>query len=100
MSDEQKAKEAEVFDQKLSVEDLDAAAGGGSDCKDVSVCGAASEANCVKILNRDIRGGGGFPNCAATVEDGSWCGHNDACYNLAVKYHNFKSGSWCSKAWE
>ena len=37
-----------------------------------------------------------FPNCAATVEDGSWCSNNDACYEEAVSYTGMKD---CSKAW-
>lgn len=38
-----------------------------------------------------------FPNCAATVEDGSWCHENDACVTDAVYYYNMKE---CAKAWK
>ena len=38
-----------------------------------------------------------FPNCAATVGDGSWCGSNDACYTSSIRYTGMKS---CSKAWK
>ena len=41
-------------------------------------------------------GGGSFPNCAATVEDGSWCKRNDACHDKAVDYRGMGS---CKKAW-
>ena len=96
MSEEQKAKEDEVFDQELSLDDLDAAAGGSGDCNEPSVCGQPSYDSCTRNHNRQIYGGGGFPNCAATVEDGSWCKSSDACYNEAIDY---KDTSSCSKAW-
>ena len=114
MSDEQKAKENEVFDQELSLEDLDAATGGAGanahseDCLNLSKCGKhnlyfnggkfdADTSNCVKHENRNIYGGNGFPNCAATVGDGSRCANKDACYSMSVTYRgNLDS---CSKAW-
>ena len=38
-----------------------------------------------------------FPNCAATVEDGSHCLENDACYGAnAIQYRGMDD---CSKAW-
>lgn len=38
-----------------------------------------------------------FPNCAATVEDGSHCLENDACYGSnAIQYREMHD---CSKAW-
>ena len=40
---------------------------------------------------------GSFPNCAATVEDGSFCDTNDACYTAAVWYLGKKD---CAKAWK
>ena len=99
MSEEQKAKEDEVFDQELSLDDLDAAAGGSGDCNEPSVCGQPSYDSCTRNHYRQIYGGGGFPNCAATVEDGSWCGENDACNECAIEYKGFRSSS-CEKAWE
>ena len=98
MSDEQRANEDEVFDQELSMEDLDAAAGGAVDCNEPSACGDASRSSCARNHYRNIYGGGGFPNCAATVEDGSWCSDNDACYECAIEYKNISSSS-CDKAW-
>ena len=35
---------------------------------------------------------------AATVEDDSWCGENDACHECAVEYKGFTSWQ-CEKAW-
>lgn len=57
--------------------------------------------NCVNSFYRDIYQGG-FPNCAATVEDGSWCGTNDACVSTAVHYKGMEECSFsdCSKAWK
>lgn len=98
MSDEQKKKEEEVFDQPVSEEDLGAVSGGRD----------ADEDNCVVSFSRDIYGGGGFPNCAATVEEGSWCWDNDACNESAVVYRGMHAyvtrpdGSKkynCEKAW-
>ena len=97
MSEDEKRREEEVFAQSLSLEELDAASGGsGSDCKDYSTCGDASYESCVINHFRQIYGGGGFPNCAATVEDGSWCDENDACTDFAVVYKGRVS---CGKAW-
>ncbi len=103
MSDEQKAREDEVFDQELSLDDLDAAAG-GIDCGDLSRIlpwqlddqWDADKDNCTRDHYRQVYGGSGFPNCAATVEDGSWCGTNDACKKNAIEY---KGMGDCSKAW-
>ncbi len=97
MSDEQKAREDEVFDQELSADDLDAAAGGNW------VDGGPKDddwQNCVNHDYRQIYGGKGFPNCAATVEDGSHCESNDACFIQAVQYRGIKSTVDCNKAWE
>ena len=45
---------------------------------------------------------GGFPNCAATVEDGSWCDKNDACTLNAIRYQEMEGCylSDCKKAWK
>ena len=51
--------------------------------------------NCTRNHERNIYLGG-FPNCAATVEDGSWCATNDACYSGAVDYQGLIE---CKKAW-
>ena len=57
--------------------------------------------NCVEGFHRDIYKGG-FPNCAATVEDGSWCGTNDACVTTAIVYKGMEECSFsnCNKAWK
>jgi hypothetical protein len=99
MSSEDRAREDDVFGQELSVEDLDAAAGGVDSDSDIR--------HCVQKHARSIYEGG-FPNCAATVEDGSQCGTNDACYNDAIVYWDVKGRpgdgpyageSNCEKAW-
>ncbi len=88
MENDPKAKE--ILDQEIALDQLDAVAGG------------AGADDCVEGLVRNIYGGRGFPNCAATVEDGSWCGSNDACVSFAIVYTNLKGcgGSDCHKAWE
>ena len=93
-------REEEVFDQELSMDELDAAAGGYA-----KPCAALgwddNRDDCVENHYRLIYGGGGFPNCAATVEDGSWCGTNDACRSQAVEYKDIKGNQSdnCKKAW-
>ena len=79
-------KEDEVLAQPLSPDELEAVSGGDRD-DDLK--------NCVRYSERNIYLGG-FPNCAATVEDGSFCGSNDACYHSMVGYYNLTE---CSKAW-
>ncbi len=80
----QAGKEEAVFNQDVSPEELENVAGGigGTDDNDEE--------------RVDIYGGKGFPNCKATVEDGSWCRSNDACHFFAVHYVRRKE---CSKAW-
>jgi len=105
MSDEQKAHEGEVFDQALSMDELDAVAGGGTaPCSRMTADGDnwdSNWANCVSDHYKHIYGGGGFPNCAATVEDGSLCHKNDACKMFAVVYEDIRGDQSdnCSKAW-
>ena len=79
-------------EQELSTEDLDAVAGGDTGPEDQ---------NCVRQHYRNIYKGN-FPNCAATVGDGSHCGTNDACYNDAIVYTGMEncSISDCRKAWK
>lgn len=53
--------------------------------------------NCTQIFQRSIKKpDGSFTNCAATVEDGSHCDRNDACYEQAIQYQFMKD---CAKAW-
>ena len=79
-------KEDEVLAQPLSPDELEAVSGGDQDDDRV---------NCVRYSERNIYLGG-FPNCAATVEDGSWCDSNDACYHSMVGYYILQE---CQKAW-
>ena len=50
-----------------------------------------------KKYGRPLRNPDGSTNCAATVEDGSWCGSNDACYEDEVNYMGLND---CAKAWK
>ena len=79
-------KEDEVLTQPLSPDELEAVSGGDQD-DDLK--------NCVRYSERNIYLGG-FPNCAATVEDGSFCSSNDACYHSMVGYYILTE---CNKAW-
>ena len=111
MSNEEKAREDGIFSQELSLDDLDAAAGGHVRTGAGRSCGSNARStldfatggpedgdtsNCVNHNRRPIYGGGGFPNCAATVEDGSYCSTNDACYKAAILYDGRTD---CAKAW-
>ncbi len=85
------------------MDDLDAAAGGyyaeGAAVVNSIMVGHSQDDdtnNCDRYDRRQIYGGGGFPNCAATVEDGSWCKSSDACVNFAVDYKGMTN---CKKAW-
>ena len=83
-------QEDAVLGQELSPDEMDVAGGlRGA----MSVTLPASD--CISYSSRNIYDGG-FPNCAATVEDGSWCGSNDACYSKGIKYVDMKD---CGKAW-
>ena len=92
--------EATVFGQEVSESELASVAGGlcgfnGSDeCRDPQYQYRVN--HCTYQYARDIYEDK-FPNCAATVEDSSWCGSNDACYSLVVQYENMRN---CKKAWE
>ena len=111
MSDEMKKKEEAVFAQELNDEELKAATGGAcigggpvacvlTDILDVMGISLVSY-DCTGTYKRNIYYGG-FPNCAATVESGSWCESNDACSKVAILYEGIK-GCWfsdCHKAWK
>ena len=84
------ASDDAVFDQEVSPEELEAVAGGENDgCWNL-------HHPCYSSVVRSIVGGYGFPNCASTVEDGSWCDTSDACYVSAINYIDMHS---CKKAW-
>ena len=95
MENDPKAKE--VLDQEVSKEDLDAVAGGGELDDDTGT----TTGGCRDNHYRSMYGGRGFPNCASSVEDGSHCGTNDACYSDAVVYEGMGgcSISDCKKSW-
>ena len=86
-------KEGDVFSQEISADELESVAGGISMDSNTN--------NCERWWKRNIYGGNGFANCAATVEDGSWCDNSDACNDMAVRYTGIKGCfiSDCSKAW-
>ena len=80
----------EVFEQKVNDDELENVSG-GYEIKD------SDSNNCTRYHTREIYGGNGYPNCAASVEDGSLCSTNDACYKVAVEY---KGMTDCAKAWK
>ena len=90
--------EEEVLSQKLSVDELVSVNAGFCGMNGDSCYSEAEYKvnHCIENYARYIYEGG-FPNCAATVGDGSWCTSNDACYWDAVMYIGMES---CSKAWE
>ena len=92
-----KEKEASVFEENVSDSEL-ASVSGGDDCGSLSVfnCSHSSSRSIYPNPNGIYPITFPFPNCACTVEDGSWCDSNDACYMFAVVYTGMKS---CSKAW-
>ncbi len=83
-------KEEAVFSQDVSMEELESASGGRNKMRK-------------KKLNNpknhwDIYGDDhSFPNCAATVDDGSWCASNDACIMSQILYQGMVE---CKKAWK
>ena len=89
-----KKKESAGFAQKVDENELRETAGGQENV----LCGMGVMDVCMDNLYRPIHEDPpGFPNCAATVENGSWCSSNDACYSDAVRYYPL----WeCSKAWK
>lgn len=92
--------ENEVFSQKVSDTELSETSGGLCGLNGYGPCKKPQydydSVHCVDMFKRDIYDGG-FPNCAATVEDGSWCKTNDACYSAAVDYQGMND---CAKAWQ
>ena len=105
MSDQEK----KVFAQEVSKDDLKAVTGGYTDFdprtdslkkQKQEAKKDADRTHCVEIWQRNIYEGG-FPNCAATVGDGSQCRTNDACYDDAVKYTGMDECHFinCHKSW-
>ena len=92
--------EEAVFAQKVSDEELESINGGYCGMNGGDACQQAqyeyNHNHCTDCQIRHIYEGG-FANCAATVEDGSWCNLNDACYTYnAIKYQGMTD---CHKAW-
>lgn len=107
MDDNKKLTEEEILAKPVDKEELKQVSGGwGENWGDGGYfrpdgCGSTfakdtDENNCTYQWKRNIYSPA-FPNCAATVGDGSWCGDNDACFSGAVSYQGMKD---CSKAWK
>ena len=95
MSDREK-KEQEIMNQEMSADEMETVAGGRY------LCMYAHEDSHCKYRNsqmygRPIKKPDGTFNCAYTVEDGSHCDYNDACYGEYVRYLGL---TFCGKAWE
>ena len=84
-------KEKEVFAEEVALDELDNVAGGFMQ---------SFQQNCVQNHYRELYGGRGFPNCAATVEENSNCRDNDACTRNAVVYTDMKTRANCERAWK
>ena len=84
------AKEEQVFEQEVSETELSAVSGGSA-----NYCKSAVNINCARSHFWNIYENG-FPHCASTVEDGSWCWDVDACYSDSIEYVEMKD---CTKAW-
>jgi hypothetical protein len=92
MSEIEKLNEEQVFKQEVADDELEAVAGGKG-------YKPPTKDDCTELHKRDIYQGG-FPNCAATVEDGSWCDTNDACKAQQVNYYNMSCKvNSCTKSW-
>lgn len=87
-----KMKEEEVFEQKLSEDEMKYVAGGERGKGDCERAGARCTIENCRPIYED-----GFPNCAATVEDSSFCYENDACFGEAIVYKGMRE---CHKAWK
>ena len=91
-----------VLNQVLSDDELEAAAGGKFRCihlMRLALCGLNGSPYpypCEDTNYRPIYEPA-FPNCAATVEDGSWCLDSDACYDVAIVYEGMRE---CHKSWK
>ena len=88
-------REEAVLGQELSPDEMEAMTGGIAGVRDGADCDHPQSINCYSWETRYIYEKS-FPNCAATVEDGSFCDTNDACYTVAVTYVGKKD---CAKAW-
>ena len=96
MSDRKK-REQEILNQEMSQDEMETVAGGwGNNCLDghqKKTC----DWNTAIAYGRPLRNPDGSMNCSATVEDGSHCWSDDACYRQEVEYMGLTD---CSKAWQ
>lgn len=81
------AKEKMVFSQTMSDAELATVSAG--------YCDSSTNINCERSHFWKIYDNG-FPHCANTVEDGSWCWATDACFADSIEYVGMKE---CKKAW-
>ena len=104
MSDREK-KEQDILNQELSEDEMDTVAGGTDKCADGKFGGCfmglgrrhSCDSEIYIKYGRPLYRPDGSLNCAATVEDGSWCGSNDACYDAEAVYLGMTD---CRKAWK
>ena len=87
MTDKDKQTEEAVFTQELAEDELHAVSGGAK---------APYYLGCDESSQRWIYAYN-FPNCASTVEEGSWCSSSDACSLSAIVYRGMEN---CGKAWK
>ena len=92
----------DILENKLNEKELEQTSGGNNSdgsyrCQmDLTYTYDKDANNCVDAVFRWIYKPS-FPNCAATVEDGSHCRDNDACYGTnAIQYRGLTD---CIKAW-
>ena len=93
MSDREQ-KEQEIMNQEMSKDEMESVAGG--------LCWSGHMyQDChweeAQKYGRPIHRPDGSINCANTVQDGSHCDTNDACYKDQVNYMDIHD---CGKAWE
>lgn len=92
-------QEKKILSQELSKEDLAEVAGGKRDYYNDDCTNNHRRQMYLKLewIGEGVSHYVPCPsNCAATVEDGSWCWSNDACLDEAVVYVGMNS---CTKAW-
>ena len=107
MSDQEK-KEQEIMNQEMSTDEMETVAGGASGFDEMELkdrknckCRMGAWATCSddtsRKYGRPLYRPDGSVNCSATVEDGSWCQSDDACYNDESVYFGMTE---CEKAWK
>ena len=89
--------EEAILAQQVSEEELNGVTGGGK---------CPSQAQKDTFGANDCQTGGTtrwiyrrkFPNCAQSVESGSWCNSNDACYSYSSVHYTGMND--CSRSWK